>query len=270
MAPDIVSGELRSYLLGSLGAARAEALEARYVTEAELVEEIRGQEEALVADYLADRLTAVDRARFDGHYLASPVHRDRVAVARAFDDRLAAAAPAAKPDAAFYGWMAMAAAVVLMSLWLVGRPGPEPRQAQTPPAPTPTRTPVPAPAPAPAPAPVPAPPVLRAAFALTLSPLTTRGGEQRVHTRPDGPVELLIHLEGAASPGDRVYDAEIQTVDGQVVWRGRARAAAIATGRLTTLDVPAERLPSNDYVIVVTAGGAERGRYALHLRAPQR
>ncbi|MEO5819203.1 MAG: hypothetical protein ABIT71_01745, partial [Vicinamibacteraceae bacterium] len=112
---------MRAYLLGVLDAARAERLEARYVADPLLVDAMRDEEDALVADYLADRLTAVDRTRFDDHYLSSPVHRDRVALARALADRVAADAPTPSVSQAFYGWLAMAAAVVLASLWIVSR-----------------------------------------------------------------------------------------------------------------------------------------------------
>jgi hypothetical protein len=49
------------------------------------------------------------------------------------------------------------------------------------------------------------------------------------------------------------------------VWRGRGRAAA-SGGLLTTLRVPADTLTPDDYIVVVTAAGAERGRYVLRLR----
>ena len=66
MAPDVARPELRAYLLGVLAEARADALEARYVADPSLVEAIRDEEDALIADYLDDRLTAVAGRRSSG------------------------------------------------------------------------------------------------------------------------------------------------------------------------------------------------------------
>ena len=168
----------------------------------------------------------------------------------------------------------MAAALVLASLWIVSRGGsPPPQQAAVPAdaalaAPgsrrqlrRPRRRRPPAPAPSPAPS------SARAILALTLSPITTRGGDQPTHVRPAGPVDLLLRLEGTPAASDRAYDAELQTVDGRVVWRGRSRAAAAGSGLLTTVRVPADTLPADDYVVVIaTPGRDERGRYVLRLR----
>ncbi len=280
MAPDVARPELRAYILGTLDAARAETLEARYIADPVLVEEIRDAEDELVADYVSDRLTAVDRVRFESHYLSSPGHRGRVALARALADWQAAAAPRPAASPAFYGWMAMAAAVVLMSLWLTARPVPEPRQAQTPPPAPPTIAPLPAPpgpdavpapapgpAPGPAPVPAPGPSAARPVFAITLPAFSARGGAPpTLHRPPAGLVDLAIRLEGTSEPGDRSYGAELQTVDGRVVWRGAGRPAPVGSGLLTTIRVPIEGLPPDDYVVMVSSAGAERGRYVLRLR----
>ncbi len=271
---------IRGYLLGGLDEGGAAALEDRYVADPALLDAVRAEEEALIDEFVGGRLAPDDRARFGAHYLASPVHRDRVAIARALRERAPSPASSAATSPAgpwFYGWMATAAAVVLLSLWIVSRPGPAPQQAVTPPprpsTPAPAR---PEPIAPPSPGPVapiePAPGGLAAArsvLALTLSPFTTRGGSQPVHVRPSGPVDLLLRLEGVPGASDRAYDAELQTVDGQVLWRGTGRAAPAASGRLTTLRVPADTLPPDDYVVVVTAAGTERGRYLLRLRARQ-
>ena len=288
MRLDVVTPEIRRYLLGDLDEARAAALEDRYVTDPVLVEEIGAAEEALVEAFLEDRLSRSDRARFVAHYLASPVHRDRVSIARALRRRPTAVA-AAPPAASFYAWVGMAAAVVLASLWIVSRSGPAPQQAAVPPsqasfpapAPASSRPPVPpspsakptepVPSPGPTPAigstPAPnAPSLARAVLALTLSPIATRGSDQGAQVRPAGPVDLAIRLEGVPAAADRTYAAELQTVDGRVVWRGRGRPAAGSSGLLTTLRIPADTLPDDDYVLVVAAGRDERNRYVLRLR----
>ena len=270
MPLDVVTPEIRRYLLGDLDEAAAEALEDRYVADPALLETVRAAEDALIEAFLDGRLAPADRARFEAHYLATRIHRDRVAIARALRQR--AALPAASvAGASFYGWLAMAAAVVVASLWIVSRGGPPPQQVvipRTPAAPeAPAPTPVPAPPPRDAPAPSPPPSPVRAVLALTLSPITTRGGDQATHVRPAGPVDLVLRLEGIPAASDRDYDAELQTVDGQVVWRGRSRASVPGSGLLTTVRVPADTLPADDYVVMIaTPGRDERGRYVLRLR----
>jgi hypothetical protein len=268
MPLDVVTPEIRRYLLGDLDEADAAALEARYVEDVRLLDEIRAAEDALIEAFLDGRLPPAERARFTSHYLASPVHRDRVAIVRALRARVAPRA-AVPSGPWFYGWMAMAAAVVLASLWIVSRGGP-PQQAvvpETPPS-QPQVAPSPAPPPlAPLPSPATPPSPRRAVLALTLSPLATRGDEQPTHVRPAGPLDLVLRLEGTPGASDRAYDVELQTVDGRVLWRGRSRAAPAGRGLLTTVSVPVDTVPADDYVVVVaTPGGEERGRYVLRLR----
>jgi hypothetical protein len=52
-----------------------------------------------------------------------------------------------------------------------------------------------------------------------------------------------------------------------VVWHGRSRPAA-GSGLLTTVRIPVDTLPADDYVVAIaTTGGEERGRYVLRLRS---
>ena len=286
MPLDVVTPEIRRYLLGDLDEAGAAALEDRYVADPALLERVRAAEDALIEAFLDERLRPDERVRFEAHYLASPIHRDRVAIARALRQRAAPQSSAGRAGS-LYGWMALAAAVVLASLWIVARGGPPSQQAVGPqatrpgaesrvprPAPAPPVASAPAPGPSPTPLPAPSsgpspgPSAARAVLALTLSPITTRGGEQATQVRPAGPVDLVLRLEGTPTASDRVYDARLQTVDGRVMWRGRGRAAAAGSGLLTTVRVPADTLPADDYVVVIaTPMRDERGRYVLRLRS---
>lgn len=278
MAPDVDRSELRAYLLGGLDEARASALEARYVADPAWLDAIAAEEHVLLDDALADRLTVAERARFVAHYLPSPVHRDRFAIAAGLRDRASRRTPAVATGR-FYGWMAMAAAVILASLWIVSRPGPSPTRE---PAPTtargPAREPAPSPAREPARGPDPGqtpspdrrsagfPGQARALLAVTLAPLTTRGAGGDVLTLPRRGVDLDLRLEGLPGEGDQRYQVEVETVDGAVVWRGEASAAAAGSGLLAIVRMPAEAVVVDDYVVVVTAAGDERGRYALRVR----
>ena len=132
---------------------------------------------------------------------------------------------------------------------------------------TPAPAPNLAPSPAPVPPPVPVPSPVRVVLALTLSQITTRGSEQEPLVRPAGPVDVVLRLEGAPAAADRAYDVALQDVDGRVLWRGRSRAAVAGSGLLTTVRLPVETLPADDYVVVIaTPAGDERGRYVLRLR----
>ncbi len=88
-------------------------------------------ENRLVDDYVRGRLTPPDRARFERHYQASPIHRQRVAVARKLVDEADASRPAVvswgarlseKLGFSLLSWQsALAVGVVLFamsSLWL--------------------------------------------------------------------------------------------------------------------------------------------------------
>ena len=88
MPLDVVTPEIRRYLLGDLDEASATALEDRYVGDPALLEHVRAAEDALIDAFLEDRLGPADRARFEVHYLASPVHRDRVVVIGRHGDAL--------------------------------------------------------------------------------------------------------------------------------------------------------------------------------------
>ena len=51
-------------------------------TDSETFERMWEPENRLVDDFVRGELAPADRARFETHYLASPVHRQRVATAR--------------------------------------------------------------------------------------------------------------------------------------------------------------------------------------------
>ena len=274
MPLDVVTPEIRRYLLGDLDEAGAAALEDRYVADPALLENVRAAEDALIEAFLEGRLPPADRARFEAHYLASPVHRDRVAIARALRRRAAGPSQSSGGGASFLQldrdgrgagrWRRSGSSRAAGRRRRSRRPSRR-RRERSPRPPNQLRRRRSCRRPS-QPRLRPRPRV-RAVLALTLSPITTRGGDQATHVRPAGPVDLVLRLEGTPAASDRAYDAELQTVDGRVVWRGRSRAAAAGSGLLTTVRVPADTLPADDYVVVIaTPGRDERGRYVLRLR----
>ena len=73
---------MRRYLLGDSPEAEATAVEQTYFADDEKFEQMWETESNLVEGYVRGRLPSDVREKFEGHYLASPVHRQRVAVAR--------------------------------------------------------------------------------------------------------------------------------------------------------------------------------------------
>jgi hypothetical protein len=71
------------YLLGDLTQTEQLAFEQGYFSDDEAFERLWGIENRLVDRYVRGRLTASENGLFEQNYLASPIHRERVAFARA-------------------------------------------------------------------------------------------------------------------------------------------------------------------------------------------
>ena len=128
---------MRRYLLGELPESESNELELRVLHDDETFEEMWEIENRLVDGYVRGSLSPADRDSFERHYQASPVHRQRVAVARnliAEADGFRAAAIPIAPKApwgarvseklgfSILSWQSALAAAVLLfamcSLWL--------------------------------------------------------------------------------------------------------------------------------------------------------
>src|SRR5262245_12773969 len=75
---------IRRYLLGELAEADQAALEQELLIDRGKFEQVRTVENELVDSYVHGEMSRADRERFEGHYLASPLHRERVAIAESF------------------------------------------------------------------------------------------------------------------------------------------------------------------------------------------
>ncbi|MCM3871184.1 MAG: hypothetical protein ND895_10900 [Pyrinomonadaceae bacterium] len=82
MKPDIQENLVRRYLLGDLPESDTNELEIQILRDDEKFEEMWEIENRLVDGYVRGTLSASDQERFERHYQASPVHRQRVAVAK--------------------------------------------------------------------------------------------------------------------------------------------------------------------------------------------
>ena len=93
-----------------------ERLEQRYLAEDDTFEALRAAEETLIQDYWQGRLSAEERQRFEAHYLASPVRRDRAVLVRDL------AAYAARKKASRSAW-GRSPAWVRAAVWAVAALG---------------------------------------------------------------------------------------------------------------------------------------------------
>jgi hypothetical protein len=290
------STQLRRYVLGALTEDDGARIEEDYFERADVLDRLCAAEDDLIDDYLSDRLASKERERFERHYLATPRHRTRVAVARALRTASAVSTPASSERHAprwgtsirswpSLGQAALVAALLLLiagGAWMFGRSSDTPVSVTTsrpsvPPASPPER-PKPGepavPAPRDAPTAAPATPVV---LAVSLSPIHVRGADEPARlTIAKGTNVVRLHLHGEA--GDRPLVrglAIVRTVAGQEIWRGPAlRRADSQPPALASIDVPAIRLEPDDYIVELLESDAnrrdvERHRYFFRVRAEQ-
>ncbi len=82
MNTDIQEKRIYRYLLGDLPEAEQFAIEQAFFADSEIFEQMWEIENRLVDGYVRGGLTTADKNLFEQNYLASPVHRERVAFAR--------------------------------------------------------------------------------------------------------------------------------------------------------------------------------------------
>jgi hypothetical protein len=75
---------IRRYLLGELTEADQAALEQELLLDRGQFDRVWAVENDLVDSYVRGEMSRADRERFEGHYLASPLHRERAAIAESF------------------------------------------------------------------------------------------------------------------------------------------------------------------------------------------
>ena len=267
MTPDRNETTARRYLLREMDEAERERLERDYFADEAALDRMEAAEEALIEDYLADRLPRDSRNRFERVFLSRPDRRARVQTIRALTAAGARGAatrrtvPALARRAVMWAAAAAAAVVLAVAGWR-GVGDLRDRQATSAAA-----RPVPAPAPAPRPVKV---------FAVTLSAAGTRSSGITVPiVVPGGTDDVLIRL--AAEPGEAAMErgrAVVRKVAGEEVWRGAAAPPADhAADVAASIVVPASRLRPDDYLVLlfaVTSDGAEREAARFFLRIAAR
>jgi hypothetical protein len=109
---------ITQYLLGSLPEAETETFDELSITDDKFAEALSAVEKDLIDAYVQGELTGTELERFESHYLVSPLRRDKVRFAQAFQDfaksnagtraaEIIAAAPAKSvPERKRAGWLA--------------------------------------------------------------------------------------------------------------------------------------------------------------------
>jgi hypothetical protein len=72
------------YLLGELTEAEQAALEQELLIDRGKFDRVWAVENELIDSYARCEMSRAYRERFEGHYLVSPLHRERVAIAESF------------------------------------------------------------------------------------------------------------------------------------------------------------------------------------------
>jgi hypothetical protein len=240
----------RRYLLGQASDEECSAIEREYFADETELDRIAAMEEDLVEDYLAGRLPAVERDRFERHYLASPEHRTRLEAIR----RLSAMPERVRMHSFRYLAVAATLLISVAVLWRVLPRRPESASVLERPAPA---------------------QIERRVFAVSLSPIAVRSDTNSQNVViPAGTDAVAVQLEGDGGPSKAANArAVIQTVAGDEVWRGPASSTLdLPAGVIARIDVPASRLGVDDYILVLfesDAGNAERerNRYVLRVRS---
>ena len=83
MKAEALKNRIINHLLGALPEGEQTALEQELLADRDKFDEAWAIENDLVDHYVRNELSAAERTRFEQHYLASPVHRERVAIAEA-------------------------------------------------------------------------------------------------------------------------------------------------------------------------------------------
>jgi len=264
---------LRLYLIGTLAESEAEALEDQYFDEPELLARLCDVEHDLLDDYAAGRLHGDELSAFERHWLSTKHLRACVVIARALRrlalERGAAPAPRRRLSPLWLGSLALAAAVLLAvfarSRWTTEAPLPAPTLVAV--RPTPRLIPTPS-------ATTPALRPARAApFVLALAPLLTRSGEAQPVAVPRGKAVVRLEFQGEPGVLEQVtrLRARLVTVEGRVIWTGRATVATQRErpGLLARADVPARLFVPDDYIATLEVDGSDEPgrsfRYSLRV-----
>jgi hypothetical protein len=266
MTASTESVRARRYLLGDVNSDESAALEQEFFEHPDTVDRISAVEEDLIEDYLGNQLTAADRDRFERWYLSAEHHRVRVDTIRRL---MAKAAPASRrPLTGYRPWLALAASLLIVGSLVFWEFSPVGRKS------TEVASGAPSPAPAVARPEGSQPAAGPRIFAVTVSPMTIRGGSDSagivIPTRTE---VVALRLESDGEPRSLTpRRAVVRLVSGGDVWQGPATADADrSAGILARVEVPSVNLAANDYLLTLygtdaTGKEVEWTQYFLRVR----
>ena len=251
---------LARFLLGALPASEQEEVERRLFTDGAFLEEILAVGDDLIDAYLAGSLTPEDKERFETHFLASPLRRERFEMVRGIVSAAQRRSAARPSGTRLAPWLVAAAAVLVIATFVgIERRGPRGDRTAGPATPT---------------AP---PPTMPPATATPVETHLVRLAAEGVR-----PVEVALahgtqtlRLEVPIGKGRHpTYNAFVRDIKGAVVWASRGLVPR-AAGEPLVLTVPARLLEAADYVLHVE-GERRRNprpadvslRYTLRVRRP--
>ncbi len=259
------------YLLGELNEEEQTELEDAYFSDDAFFEHLAAVETELIDSYVQGELSAGMRARFEGRYLGSPRQVERIQFAR----RLLQEKQITRPETVErkgwwrrYGMLpslrkpliafpvaVIAVAVAVSVVWWTYRPDraetTETPKAHLQPSPgkrgPPTRKGPEVPS-------LPAAPVPESGIvALSLTPGLTRSAGEGVELtiKPsDTLIRFTVEYEGEVFAAYRVV---IRTPEGRELWRESGLKPVLPGGRRVVAIMPADKLPSGDYVLTLSA-----------------
>ncbi len=82
MKTDALEERIYRYLLGDLPEEEQSALEQEFLADGDTFEQVWAAENELIDRYVRGKLTPAEKDLFEENYLASPVHRERLAFAK--------------------------------------------------------------------------------------------------------------------------------------------------------------------------------------------
>ena len=241
--------DLIEYLLGSLSETEAERFDALSVSDKDFADELSAVETDLVDAYVQGELTGQTLTRFEGHYLASPLRREKVEFARELQSygrnygakTIEPAGVAATPERAHAGFLAWlgfftkqsramrwglaAAAAVLMTAgtWWIFHAGGNPAMAS-----------------------FVLKPQMRGRDQITMVSVTSRI------------TELVIQLQLEADDYAKYQVALKEAATGTELWRsGMLTTANLGGSKTVEVRVPARLLQSKIYSLVVSGIGRD-------------
>jgi len=256
---------LERYLLGEVSDDERSEIEQGYFADDALFDQLVDVQNELVDSYVRGTLPAADRKRFEERFLTRGSGIDRVEFARALQEKIAARSGRKTGSFRLLAIAASVVIVVIAAAWLTftlqrrpqppitnSRPKASQQQRTAPPAPVQAQTQT---------APIQSKPA--AASALITTVLLTPGGTRESEATAPlvlRPAPQFVRVE-LVLEDDRYdsYAAELQDVEGRVLWKAHSlRATTAPSGRTVAVSVPAKLLPPGDYIVVLQ--GIRRGQ----------